>query len=287
LRIVLAPAESAAGDVVGARGGDPIVGAEVALYTDLGVRRVRTDARGTFALHELAPGTARLSVRASGFAAVLRSVVIPGSGGRRAFTIPRVELTAEGVVEGDVVDARGDPVAGARVAKDHAPTWLVVGTTAEGTAVTDARGRFSLGELPEGTVTLEAYAPELGRARIEGIRVAAGRTASNVRIVLARGSPQEERANAPAASGNVAVTLGETNATPAEVVVLSVAAGSDAERRGLAPGDIVLTVDGVTVHTIEAARERLGGPVSDDVVLRVRRGDREVALNIAREEVRR
>jgi Carboxypeptidase regulatory-like domain/PDZ domain len=287
LRIVLALAEGATGDVVDARTGDPVVGAEVALYTDLGVRRVRTDARGTFGLSELAPGAARMRVRASGFATVLRSVVIPGSGGRRPFAMPRVELLAEALVEGDVVDAHGDPVPGARVAKDHAPTWLLVGTGAEGTAVTDARGRFSLGELPEGTITLEAYAPEIGRARVDGVQVVAGRTKSNVRIVLAGGSPSGERANGSAASGNIAVTLGETGAVPPEVVVLSVAAGSEAERRGLAPGDVIVTVDGMQVRTIEEARERLGGPMSDDVVVKVRRGDREMALSIAREEVRR
>jgi hypothetical protein len=287
LRVVLASAEGATGEVIAARGGDPVAGAEVALYTDLGVRRVRTDARGTFALSELAPGSASLRVRATGFAALSRPVVIPSSDGRRPFTLPRIELIAEGVVEGDVVDAHEDPVVGARVSKDHAPTWLVVGTSAEGTAITDGRGRFSLGELPEGTITLEAYALEFGRARVEGIKVVAGRTTSNIRIKLTRGSPQEERSSSPAASGNLAVTLGETSGSPAEVVVLSVAAGSEAERRGLAPADVVLTVEGAPVHTIEEAREKLGGPVADDVVLKVRRGGKEIALSIAREEVRR
>jgi hypothetical protein len=287
LRIVLALAESATGEVVAAREGNPVVGAEVAFYTDLGVRRVRTDARGTFVIHELAPGAGSLRARAPGFAAVSRSIVIPSSGGQRAFALPRIELMAEGVVDGDVVDARGDPVVGARVGKDHAPTWLLVGTTAEGSAVTDAKGRFSLGELPEGTIALEAYAPDVGRARVEGVKVTAGRTTSNVRIKIARGSPQDERWNSSATSGNVAVTLGETGGMPAEVVVLSVAAGSEAERRGLSPGDVVLAVDGVPVHAMEEARQKLGGPVADDVVVKVRRGDREVVLSIAREEVRR
>ena len=115
------PAERATGEVVAARGGDAIAGADVTLYTDLGVRRARTDAQGAFALAELAPGSARLGVRAPGFAPATRVVAIPDSGGRRPFAIPRVELAAEGTVEGDVVDARGDPVAGARVAKDDVP----------------------------------------------------------------------------------------------------------------------------------------------------------------------
>jgi hypothetical protein len=288
VRIVLAAAETATGEVIAAGRGDAIASAEVTLYTDLGVRRAHTDVRGTFALSELAPGGASLHVRAPGFAAMTRPVTIPDSAGRRPFVLPRVELFAEGVVEGDVVDTRGDPVAGARVAKDHAPTWLVVGVAAECVAVTDAKGRFSLGELPEGTVALEAYAPDFGRARLEGVKVVRGRTTSNVHIVLAqaRGEEREKRSSLPAATGSVAVTLGETGA-PVQVVILSVAAGSEAERAGLAPGDVVLAVDDAPVHAIEEAREKLSGTLSDDVIVRIKRGDREMLLRVGREPVRR
>jgi hypothetical protein len=286
LRIELAPAETATGDVVAAHDGDAIAGADVTLYTDLGVRRTRTDARGAFVVNELAPGGASLRVRAAGFAAASRLVSIPDSAGLRAFAMPRVELTAEGVVEGDVVDEHGDPVAGARVARDHAPTWLVVGASAEGEAVTDARGRFTLGELPEGTMTLEAYAPDLGRGRLDGVKVASGRTTLDVHITLGQGKVEPGRPGAPAAGGSIAVTLGETG-DPVQVVVVSVAAGSEAEHAGLVPGDIVLAVDETPVHTMLEARERLSGPPSDDVVVRVKRGDREVAVRVAREAVRR
>jgi hypothetical protein len=286
MRIVLAPAENAKGEVVSARGGEAIAGAEVMLYTDLGVRRARTDSRGMFTLTELAPGGASEHVRASGFALASRALTIPDTGGRRPFSMPRVELVAEGVVEGEVVDAHGDPVAGARVAKDHAPTWLIVGASTQGVAVTDGRGRFTLGELSEGTVALEAYAPDLGRARIEGVKVVAGRTMSSAPIVLAGVALEEGRPSVPPASGNIAVTLGET-AAPVQIIVVSVAAGSEAEHAGLAPGDLVLLVNDAPVHTLEEAREKLGGALSDDVVIRVRRGEREIAVRVAREAVRR
>jgi S1-C subfamily serine protease len=99
-------------------------------------------------------------------------------------------------------------------------------------------------------------------------------------------SDQEARPSAPPASGNVAVTLGET-AEPVQVVVVSVAAASEAERAGLVPGDILVSVDGVAVHSMEEARDRLGGPVSDDVVVHVRRGDADMGVRVAREMVRR
>jgi C-terminal processing protease CtpA/Prc len=82
------------------------------------------------------------------------------------------------------------------------------------------------------------------------------------------------------------VTLGETGA-PTEVIVVSVVAASEAERAGLAPGDVLLTVDGVPVHTIPEARARLSGPIADDVVATLRRSGNSLSLRITREEVRR
>ena len=284
LRIALVAAERATGEVVTERGRDAIAGAVVTLYTDLGARRARTDAQGTFALPELAPGNARLGVRAPGFAPSTRLVTIPDTGGRRAFAIPRIELALEGSIEGDVVDARGDPVAGARVAKDDVPIWLLVGSTPESIAVTDARGRFALRGLPEGTMTLEAYAPGLGRARSDGVKVTSGTTTDNVHVVIA---PDDGAAAAdPAASGGVAVTLGETGA-PTAVVVVSVVEASEAERAGIVPGDVLLEVDGAPVAGMEEARSKLSGPIAEDVVVALQRGDRSVTLRVPREAVRR
>lgn len=286
LRIELAAGEAATGQVVDARGGDSIADASVTLYTDIGARRARTDAHGAFTLSDLAPGAARLSVRKAGFAPVSRSVTIPDSGGRRTDEIARIELSAEGAVEGNVVDAHGDAVAGARVAEGQVPTWLLVGLSPEGVSTTDSAGHFRLGELAEGSVALEAYAPDVGRARLGGVKVVAGRTTDGVRIAIASGPAERTAPGEPVASGGVAVTLGETGA-PTEVIVVSVVAASEAERAGLAPGDVLLTVDGVPVHTIPEARARLSGPIADDVVATLRRSGNSLSLRITREEVRR
>ncbi len=82
------------------------------------------------------------------------------------------------------------------------------------------------------------------------------------------------------------MTLGETGA-PTEVVIVSVVEGSEAERAGLAPGDVLLDVDGEAARTIGEARARLSGPIAEDVVVHVRRGDRTITLRTAREPVRR
>jgi hypothetical protein len=281
--VELSPAENATGEVVSGPRRDAVADAEVTLYTDLGVRRVRTDAKGEFSIAGLAPGSASLRVRAAGFAPFADAVAIPDTQGRRSFAIPRVELAAEGTVEGEVVDARGNAVAGARVAQDHVPTWLVAGVHADGFALTDAHGHFTLGELPEGTVVIEAYSPESGRGRAEGVKVISGRTTSRVRVEL---TAPEAALHDPAASGSVAVTLGETGA-PVEVQIASVVEGSEAERGGLAPGDTVVAVDGVAVTSMQDARARMSGPIADDVVVQVRRAGELHVLRIAREAVRR
>lgn len=286
IKIELSPAETATGEVVAAAGGDAVGGADVTLYTDLGVRRTRTDARGAFTISELAPGPARLRVRASGFAPAEASFAVPDSQGRRACEVPRIELAAGGVVAGEVVDARGDPVAGARVAQGHVPTFLLVGSNPDGVAVTDGRGAFSLAGLVEGSVTLEAYAPDLGRGSVQGVKVSAGRTTDRVRIAIGASSAPESSAGSGQPAASVAVTLGETSA-PTEVVIVSVVEGSEAERAGVAPGDILLDVDGQATRTIGEARARLNGPIAQDAVVRVRRGDRTITLRTAREPVRR
>jgi hypothetical protein len=283
LRVELAPAETLSGDVLSARRHEPIAAAEVVLHFDWGVRRASTDAQGHFSLKDLPAGTARLAVRASGFASAERSVSVADTGGRRESVLDRLELIEEGIVEGDVVDQHGDPVVGARVANGLAPTWLLVGSTPNGIAVTDANGRFTLRELSEGTITLEAFSPDVGRGRLSGVAVVGGRTTDRVHIVIERDVAD---AGEPPASGGVAVTLGET-AAPTEVVVASVAEGSEAERGGVATGDVLLAVDDVPVATLEQARERLNGPITEDVVLRLRRGDKALVLRVARDAVRR
>jgi hypothetical protein len=285
VRVELSPAERATGSVVARRGGDPISGAEIVVYTDYGVRHALTNGAGSFLLSGLAPGTAHLLVRAVGYATLANTLIVPDSDGRHDCPVPPIELEAEGVVEGIVVDAEGLPVAGARVAQDHAPTWLVAGGRTADFALSDAKGNFTVHQLPEGLVTLEAYGPDVGRGRADGVRVLAGRTTSGVIISLA-----EIESSAPArdslANGSVAVTLGETG-TPVAVVVVSVVEGSEAERAGLAPGDELLAVNGALVATMEEGRTRLSGPVSEDVVVRLRRGDQTLSLRVPREPVHR
>ncbi|HSO40594.1 MAG TPA: carboxypeptidase regulatory-like domain-containing protein [Labilithrix sp.] len=285
LVVELAAAESVTGEVWANRR-EPVEGAEVTLQTDVGIRRARTNKDGVYTITDVAPGPARLRVRKAGRAPAARDVVVEDRGGRRPTEVAKLEMPEEGIVEGLVLDAKGSPVPGARVGKDAVPTYLPATGLPPGMAVADARGRFRLGELAEGSITLEAYAPDVGRARLGGVRVLAGRTTDSVKILLARGEPTVAE---PLTTGGVAVTLGETAAglEAAEVVIVAVSENSEAERAGLAVNDLVAEVGGVAVRSITDARARLSGPVHDDVVVKVKRGERTLTLRVAREQVRR
>jgi hypothetical protein len=55
----------------------------------------------------------------------------------------------------------------------------------------------------------------------------------------------------------------------------------------LAPGDVIVAVDGAQVASIEDARAKLSGPLANDVLMSVRRGDQVTSLRVERELVRR
>ncbi len=285
LDVALGTAESVTGEITTKRR-EPIEGAEVTLNTETGVRHARTNKDGVYTLMDVAPGPARLRVRALGRAPAAKEITIEERSGRRPTEVARIELLEEGIIEGIVVDGRGDPVPGARVAKDAVPTYLPVGAPLVGMAMADAKGRFKLTELAEGMIALEAYAADVGRARRENVKVNAGRTTDGVKIVIARGEPGSKE---PMATGGVAVTLGET--TPGlegpEVIIVAVSENSEAERAGLLVHDIVLEVGGVKPTSIVDARARLSGPVHDDVVVKVRRSERVLSFRVSREAVRR
>ncbi len=279
LRVKLERALTLSGLVRSSRIGTPIENAQVAIATDLGPRTAQTDANGRFVIPDVAPGPTELRIRATGFAPLAKPVVAMAKRDD-AFDLGTFELSEEAIADGIVVDGRGDPVPFARVAVGFVPVYLSQGSAPPGVAVSSAKGRFHLVGAAAGLVSLEAYAPDVGRGRVD-VELRVGRPA-DVKIVL------QPIAAAPTttSAGSVAVTLGDRAATK-EVVVVAVAEGSEAERAGVRVGDVVARVSGAPVVTIEEARARLDGPLADDVVLELRRGDATIHLRVAREAIRR
>ena len=270
------------GSVTTRRGRDPLEGVDVTLYATTGAIRSRTNREGSFRFEDVAPGPARLLATRAGYAKSEHAVRVetPTQADRPA-ELPPLNLEEGGSVEGEVVDGRGDPIAGARVAEGAVPTFMAAGRLPPGVVLTNARGEFKLDDLGSGDVILEAYAPEVGRGRAPSVRVAPGQTTNRVRITIAR---TDSAGLDTTASGGVAISLDDG---PAGVSITTVATGSEAERAGLAVGDRILAVDGRAVANVKDAQGRLFGPVADDVVVELSRGDQKQKLRVSRERVHR
>ena len=285
LTLVMSEGLEGRGQVTARDGRDRVAGVDLTLFTAAGARHVRTDAEGAFTVHDLAAGRLRIAASHPDYAPLEAVVTVAGDRDHPA-DLGTHDLTQAGEVEGEVVDADDQPVAGARVARDAVPTYLPFGPLPRGIAATDRRGRFKLGGLPEGKVALEAYFSDVGRGRSDEITVRAGRTTEGVKIALAGGGGGQA-AREPRGAGSVAVTLGERAGAVVGVLVPS---GSEAEAAGIEPGDAIAAVDGHDVHSIEAARGRLTGPLGEDVVVTLRHDDdasEESIVRVRRERVRR
>jgi len=284
LKLTLTGGIRLSGTVTTRRGRDRLEGAEVTLQAAPGPIRARTDRDGAFRLDDVPPGALRLSVTHAGYAKFEQTVRVEvPTHADRSVTLEPVDLEEGGVVEGLVVDSRGDPVAGARVGQGPVPTLLPVGKPPSGVVVTNRRGEFKLEELAEGDVTLEAYAPDVGHGRATGVHVAAGRTTDRVRIAI--GAPEGDPSPETVAAAGVAVSLDDKGAGGLRVA--TVASGSEAERAGLLAGDRIVAVDGQRVSSAKEARARLFGPLGDDVVIEILRGQGTQKLRFAREKVQR
>jgi protocatechuate 3,4-dioxygenase beta subunit len=281
--ISLEPGVIVEGAVTAVRGRIAVENARVTLLSE-GTRRVaQTDGEGRYRIADVAAGIARLSVSHPDYATASRQVEIATTGrADRPFELDPVDLSEPGSIEGEVVDGDGNPVAGARVSLGAAEAYLPAGTLPPGVTQTAENGHFELSGVPEGRHRLEALSTVSGRGSASDVLVSAGRVTDRVRIVLTPAESEDSLAG-----GNVAMTLGKRGSgSSREIVVTQVAASSEAERSGLAPGDVLVGVDGVRPTGMADARRRLAGRAGTDVVLELIRGEERVVLRVAREPVR-
>lgn len=117
--------------------------------------RASTDAAGAFRAEGVALGAQPVRVQAEGYAAFEGLYPL---GGADPIT---VQLAPEARVVGRVLDAAGEPVAGARIA-----TTGRAGA-AGSTTHSDATGAYDLRGLAGGAIALQATHPERGRAALE------------------------------------------------------------------------------------------------------------------------
>ena len=129
-----------------ARGtGEPIAGARIEVDDQLWA----TDVGGEVMVRRLAGDSAKVVVRAGGWVAQSQVVARPDGGqGTLVF-----ELDEAAGMEGEITDERGEPVGGARVVVRSRDGQVLADTR------TTADGRWSVPDLPEGDVTVEAVPP--------------------------------------------------------------------------------------------------------------------------------
>lgn len=257
--------------------GDGCMSAEarVELRTPCGPLRVSARERETARVEHLCAGRATLVIDAPECIHAERSVTIPASG---TLAVGAVDLVAGGSAEGEVLDARNEPVAGAVVARVDAPPDALTGA-----ARTDRQGRFTVNNLPQGDLQVVAVHPTLGRSPAAPVRILRGTVARGVRLRYEREIGQAIRA-VPVAS----VTLVDVPARGGgrEVEVRAVSAGSTAERAGLRPGDHVLSVGATPVANAAEAERRMAGSPGDDVTLEVERDGARRTVRFMREGAR-
>lgn len=282
--VVLAHGVIVSGRVTGVRGRFPVVSAQVTLVA-AGQRHLTvTDEEGQFSFKHVPVGDARVTVEHAEYASASVSIRVADTGRPdRPQELEAIDLAAPGSASGIVVDTSGAAVAGARVAVGSVPAYLPAGALPPGVATTDAAGKFLLEGLAPGAVALGAYQPDVGRGGVT-VAIDSGRETRDVVLRL----DQRAEQGPPSGQGNLAVTLGEQGSrAQLAVVVVSVAAGSEAERGGLVAGDQLVNVDGKPAADMLEARSLLSGPVGSQVVIEVLRAGKRLTLTIAREQVRR
>jgi len=263
----------------------PVADAELTLVTPTGARHARSDERGHFRFEDLAPVPSRMLVVAKGHVPHEADVVIEGDG-RRDVDLGAVELVKGGVVVGVVVDERGDPIAGVRVASGRVPTYLPLGKLPIGVASTNREGRFRLEDLPEGRTIIQAYKVGFERAEADA-EIRAGREARDIRLELI--DDPETDATTAGLQASLAVTLGERVVKGKRIVIFEhVPFGGEAQRAGMLAGDRFLTFGGVPIRSLEQARRRLNGPISQDMVIGLWRDPNlRWRVRVRREKLRR
>jgi protocatechuate 3,4-dioxygenase beta subunit len=187
--------------------------------------------RGDFRLDGLAPGEYQLEASAPGHARTLRrSVRIPASGPLT------VALPRAATLEGFVVDAQGQPAAGAEV--------QVSGRGAPQQVTTGEGGGFSV-EVASGAHTVSARRGAEAGSLDKPVVVGAGRTVRDVRVRLGAGASIE---------GRVVARAGKTPVAGASVDISPADSAGDSGRtttdgagafavRGLAPGSYDVSVN--------------------------------------------
>jgi hypothetical protein len=274
------------GRVTAVRGRQSVEGARVELSgSDLRQSSITTSL-GSYEFRNVPTGQVTLRVSHPEYATARRNVAVEETGRLdRAFELPDIDLMDAATLSGQVVDAEGEPVVGARVSLSFISAFVTTGGPPEDLVLTNEEGAFSISGVEGGRQTLFAYYPGLGRAEF-GLEIEPSESRADIELRL---HPQATEAADPnLTGGGVAITLGERDGELGVVtVIVHVVTGSEAERAGLLPGDVIVAVDGAAPQQMADARSRLQGRPGSDVVLEVERDRERLSFRVRREATSR
>jgi hypothetical protein len=262
---------------------EPIAGFTVIVSTRVGPLERRPfsrvavfDASGRYEVNGLTPGAYSVSVAAHGYApSAEASAVIaspPGEPGTLDFALSRGGRVSGMVIE----EGSGKPVADARISVEGslgggAPEVPVLaGTT------TDASGRFELRGLSAGLHSITVVAAGHHGRIISGLAIADDGELGPVTVKLNPTKPGEEARIELTGIGAVLSPKGDA------LVIGETMEGGGAREAGLVGGDAIVGIDGAAVKDIgfEGSVQRIRGPEGSKVVLTVRKGGAEPAVEV-------
>ena len=155
LHIVMSAGVTFLGEVLDDWTGDALGGVRVRLDGSI-TRDTKSRSDGTFVFRRAATGTYDISFSHPDYAPQSRRVVLePPHYVDRPQELDAVRMEPGGVVEGEVLDGRSEPVSDAEVTWGDPPRW-------ERATRTDAQGRFRLRGVPAGAAWLTARHPVAG-----------------------------------------------------------------------------------------------------------------------------
>jgi hypothetical protein len=259
-----------------------VVGAEVLLLANGYRERSITSKYGGYTFSGVPPGPVELRVSHRDFApATMKQDVISPTRDDRTVELKPIELREGASLSGLVKSADGSAAAGVRVSTEFLARFQPRTALPQLFTQTDEYGHFELKNVTPGSVTIYALGPDSARGE-QHLEVEAGGELRELELRLGAAPHTEPEHDS---SQGVAVTLAQR--AEAQIHLMHVAAGSEAERAGLRAGDQLVSVDDARITDLEDARRRLSGNPGTDVVVEVRRDEQTTRYRVRREELRR
>ncbi len=236
--------------------------------------RAVVDAEGRFTVPDLGPGDYRVRATALGRAPSRPvSVTLAGASGGPV----EIRLGRGAKLLGKLIEALGGaPIEGARITIE---STLDSSTAAPAVinGLTNAQGDFELDGVPPGVRSIVIGAYQHDVRIVSGLSFDEGVTNGPLTFDLARTPDGEQPHTELAGIGAQLSAQGDG------LSIDKVYPGSGALAAGLAPGDVILAVDGTSIASLgmDDAVQRIRGPVGTTLVLSVRKADGTVIEVVA------